>query len=136
MFQDLLHFVSEQSKPKQLPLLKAGYTVKVHQKIKEGNKERIQGFVGLIIKINSGNGVDSTFTVRKIGANAVAVEKIFPYYSPMIKAIDFVRRGDVRRAKLYFMRDRIGKAARVKEKVMTKVQKAAEMKKVAEKTIK
>ncbi|KKP35790.1 MAG: 50S ribosomal protein L19 [candidate division TM6 bacterium GW2011_GWF2_32_72] len=117
------------------PNFQVGDTIVVHQRCKEGDKERIQLFEGDVIAYRS-KGISSTFTVRKIGANAVAVEKIFPYYSPMIKAIDFVRRGDVRRAKLYFMRDRIGKAARVKEKVMTKVQKAAEMKKVAEKTIK
>jgi len=113
VFQDLLHFVSEQSKPKQLPLLKAGYTVKVHQKIKEGNKERIQGFVGLIIKINSGNGVDSTFTVRKI-VEGIGVEKTFPIYSPLIAKIEILKKAKVRRAKMYFMRDRSGKSARLK----------------------
>lgn len=102
-----------------------GDTVKVSQKIKEGEKERIQLFEGDVIAM-SRNGASSTFTVRKIGANSVAVERIFPLYSPLIESVQFVRKGKVRRAKLYYMRDRIGKAARVKEKVLTKEQKIQE----------
>lgn len=102
-----------------------GDTVRVAQKIKEGDKERIQNFEGDVIAIRN-HGIASTFTVRKISANAVAVERVFPYYSPLIDAITFVRRGKVRRAKLYYMRNRIGKAARVAEKVMTKEQKELE----------
>lgn len=99
-----------------------GDTVRVSQKIKEGDKERIQIFEGDVIAMKKG-GITSTFTVRKIGANAVAVERIFPFYSPNIDDVAFVRKGKVRRAKLYYMRERIGKAARVKEKVMTREQK-------------
>jgi large subunit ribosomal protein L19 len=75
----------------------------------------------------SNNGPSSTFTVRKIGANSVAVERIFPFYSPLIETVRFVKKGKVRRAKLYYMRDRIGKAARVAEKVLTKEQKVRQL---------
>lgn len=102
-----------------------GDAIIVAQKIKEGDKERTQMFEGDVIAINN-KGIASTFTVRRIGANAVAVERVFPYYSPLIEGIKFVRKGKVRRAKLYYMRERIGKAARVKEKVLTKEQKAQE----------
>jgi large subunit ribosomal protein L19 len=100
-----------------------GDTVKVSQKIKEGDKERIQLFEGDVIGMHN-NGIASTFTVRKIGANSVPIERVFPYYSPLIEHVEFLRRGKVRRAKLYYMRNRIGKAARVTEKVFTKEQKA------------
>jgi len=102
-----------------------GDMVKVSQKIKEGDKERIQVFEGDVIAMSK-NGIASTFTVRKISANAVPVERIFPYYSPLIERVEFVRKGKVRRAKLYYMRERIGKAARVAEKVLTKEQKEQE----------
>lgn len=104
-----------------------GDTVKVSQKIKEGDKERIQLFEGDVIAMHK-NGAASTFTVRKIGANQVAVERIFPFYSPLIESVQFVRRGKIRRAKLYYMRNRVGKAARVKELVLTKEQKMQERK--------
>lgn len=104
------------------PQLSIGDFVAVSLRIREGNKERLQVFEGDIIAMHK-NGASSTFTVRKIGANSVPVERIFPYYSPLIESIRFVRKGDVRRAKLYYMRNRIGKAARVKEKVLTKEQK-------------
>ncbi len=104
-----------------------GDAIKVSQKIKEGEKERIQIFEGDVIAMRK-NGIATTFTVRKIGANSVSVERVFPYFSPLIEKIEFVRRGKVRRAKLYYMRDRIGKAARVAEKVLTKEQKAQERK--------
>lgn len=96
----------------------------VSQRIKEGDKERIQVFEGDVIAIRK-NGVSSTFTVRKISANAVAVERIFPMYSPLIENVKFIRRGDVRRAKLYYIRERVGKSARVREKVLTKEQKSS-----------
>lgn len=102
-----------------------GDAIKVSQKIKEGDKERIQIFEGDVIAMRK-NGIATTFTVRKMGANAVAVERVFPFYSPLIEKIEFLRKGKIRRAKLYYMRDRIGKAARVAEKVLTKEQKALE----------
>ena len=110
---------------RKFPALKIGDTIVVSLRIKEGDKERTQVFEGDVIAMHK-NGASSTFTVRRIGANAIAVERIFPFYSPKIVSISFVRHGDVRRAKLYFMRDRIGKASRVKEKVMTKKEKALE----------
>ncbi len=107
---------------REFPDFKIGDAIAVHQKIKEGDKERIQIFEGDVIAI-SNNGASSTFIVRKIGANSVPVERIFPYYSPLIESVKFIRRGQVRRAKLYYMRDRVGKAARVREKVITREQK-------------
>lgn len=85
------------------PLLKSGFTVKVHQKIKEGDKERVQIFEGLIIKISSGSGVSKTFTVRKV-VDGVGVEKIFPVNSPNVAKVEIVRASKVRRAKLYYLR--------------------------------
>lgn len=105
---------------RNFPKFAAGDTIAVYQKLKEGDKERLQAFEGDVIAIRS-KGIASTFTVRKIGANSVPVERIFPYYSPMIDSIKFVRKGKVRRAKLFYMRDRVGRAARVEEdKVSTK----------------
>lgn len=106
-----------------------GDTVRVAQRIKEGDKERIQLFEGDVIAIHK-NGISTTFTVRKIGANSISVERIFPFYSPNIESVSFVRKGKVRRAKLYYMRERIGKAARVKERILTKEQKEEIEKKV------
>jgi large subunit ribosomal protein L19 len=96
--------------------ISVGDTVRVHQEIKEGNKKRIQIFEGIVIAVkNSETG--KSFTVRKIGANAIGVEKIFPVLLPSIKKIEIKRKGDVRRSKLYYLREKIGKAAsRIKEK--------------------
>ncbi len=99
---------------REIPFFSVGDTVVVHQRIKEGNKERIQTFQGDVIAIRH-NGASSTFTVRKLGANAVAVERIFPYHTPIIAQIELVKRGKVRRAKLYYLRSRVGRAARVTE---------------------
>lgn len=96
-----------------------GDTIAVSQRIKEGDKERLQVFEGDVIAIHN-NGACGTFTIRKIASNSIAVERIFPFHSPKIESIRFIRHGDTRRAKLYYMRDRIGKSARVKEKVMSK----------------
>ena len=108
------HFEKSQIESKEVPQFKAGDTVRVSVEIKEGNKTRIQDFEGVCISIR-GEGVGRTFTVRKVGANNVGVERIFPLYSDSIKGIKVVRRGRVRRAKLYYLRDRQGKAARIKE---------------------
>jgi large subunit ribosomal protein L19 len=107
---------------RNFPEFTIGDTIAVSQRITEANKERLQVFEGDVIAIKN-NGAASTFTVRKISANAVAVEKIFPYYSPLVASIKFIRKGKVRRAKLYYMRNRVGKAARVSELVQTKEQK-------------
>lgn len=104
---------------KEFPAFEIGDHIAVSQWITEGNKKRLQIFEGDVIAMHK-NGASSTFTVRKIGANSVAVERIYPFYSPIIDAIKVVRKGDVRRAKLYYLRDRIGKAAQVKEKVLSK----------------
>lgn len=118
---------------RNFPTIQIGDTIAVSQKIKEEveakgkkeakeSKERLQVFEGDVIAISS-NGASSTFTVRKIGANSVPVERIFPYYSPMIESIKFVNKGKVRRAKLYYLRKRVGKSASVEEKIMTREQR-------------
>jgi large subunit ribosomal protein L19 len=91
-----------------------GDTLKVHVRVVEGNKERVQVFQGVVIR-RQGSGVRETFTVRKV-SYGVGVERTFPVHSPVVARIERVTRGDVRRAKLYYLRDRIGKAAKVKEK--------------------
>lgn len=98
---------------KKRPNLKIGQTVRIHHKIKEGEKERIQIFEGIIIKMNHGQGADKTFIVRKI-VEGVGVEKIFPLYSPIIEKIEIKKESKVRRSKLYYMRGRSGKSARLK----------------------
>lgn len=99
---------------KEMPEFKAGDTVTVHYKIVEGNKERIQQFQGVVIQ-RKGSGSTATFTVRKI-SNNVGVERIFPVASPYIDKIDVNKRGDVRRARIYYLRERRGKSARITEK--------------------
>ena len=123
---------------KKMPDLKPGFTVRVHQKIKEGEKERIQIFEGLIIAVSAGNGPDKTFTVRKV-VEGIGVEKVFPVYSPNIAKIQVKKSSNVRRAKLYYMRKRSGKSARLKEKhladeVETPVEVAAEKEEVVAET--
>ena len=107
-------FEASQIANKEIPQFRAGDTVRVAVEIKEGDKTRIQNFEGVCIALR-GQGTGKTFTVRKIGANNIGVERIFPLYSDSIKSIDVVRRGKVRRAKLYYLRSRKGKAARIKE---------------------
>ncbi|MEM9564864.1 MAG: 50S ribosomal protein L19 [Actinomycetota bacterium] len=97
-----------------IPEFDPGDTVKVHVKVVEGNRERVQVFQGVVIA-RRGEGIRETFTVRKLSFG-VGVERIFPLHSPIIDRIERVTRGDVRRAKLYYLRDRVGKAAKVKEK--------------------
>jgi large subunit ribosomal protein L19 len=99
---------------KELPAFRPGDTVRVQVRIVEGNRERVQAFEGIVIAI-SGSGVRRTFTVRKV-SYGVGVERIFPLHSPQIDAVQVVRRGKVRRAKLFYLRSLRGKAARVKEK--------------------
>jgi len=107
-------FEQAQVAQKQIPEFRAGDTVRVAVNIKEGDKTRIQNFEGVCISIR-GEGTGKTFIVRKIGANNVGVERIFPIYSDSIEGIEVVRRGRVRRAKLYYLRGLRGKAARIKE---------------------
>ena len=96
-----------------IPDFKAGDTVKVHVRVVEGGRERVQVFEGVVLA-RDGGGLRATFTVRKISFG-VGVERVFPVHAPIIQQIEVVRRGDVRRAKLYYLRDRVGKAARIKE---------------------
>lgn len=110
---------------RKVPVLKAGYTVRVHQKIKEGGKERIQIFEGLVIRVSSGAGVNQTVTVRKM-VDGIGVEKIFPIFSPNIEKIEVTRIGKVRRAKLYYMRERQGKSARLRDLELKGIQMMGE----------
>ena len=103
-------------KKSNYPDFKAGDTVIIHVKIKEGNKERIQQFQGTVIQRRHANSNGETFTVRKI-SNGVGVERIFPILSPNIDKIEVIRKGQVRRARLFYLRGKQGKAARVKEKI-------------------
>ena len=112
--QDLIKSI-EDAQLREVAEFKTGDTVRVHAKVKEGNRERIQVFEGTVIKRQNG-GARETFTVRK-QASGVGVEKTWPVHSPIIEKIEVVRRGKVRRAKLYYLRDRVGKAAKVKERV-------------------
>ena len=107
-------FEKAQLEGKSVPDFRAGDTVRVAVRIKEGDKTRVQNFEGLCIAIR-GQGTGRTFMVRKIGANSVGVERIFPLYSDSIESIEVVRKGRVRRAKLFYLRDLKGKAARIKE---------------------
>jgi len=113
MSQSLLQSV-EENFLKTTPDVKTGYTVKVHQRIKEGEKERTQIFEGLVIGVNGRKGTNQTFTVRKV-VSGVGVEKIFPIHSSNIEKIEVVKFAKIRRAKLYYMRERAGKSARLKE---------------------
>jgi large subunit ribosomal protein L19 len=96
-----------------IPDFKAGDTVRVHVRVVEGGRERVQAFEGVVIA-RDGSGLRKTFTVRKVSFG-VGVERVFPIHAPIIQRIEVVRRGDVRRSKLYYLRDRVGKAARIKE---------------------
>tara|TARA_Y100001978_G_scaffold77708_1_gene69704 strand:+ start:873 stop:1217 length:345 start_codon:yes stop_codon:yes gene_type:complete len=98
-----------------LPSFRSGDTVNVGVKVVEGSKSRVQNFEGVVIAVSSGGGLDKTFTVRKI-SNGVGVERIFPLHSPNIDSIKVLKKGKVRRAKLYYLRELKGKAARIKER--------------------
>ena len=111
---DLLKAITQDYLKDDIPAFNVGDTVRVHIKIKEGNRERIQVFEGFVLKKQNG-GISETFTVRKI-SSGVGVEKTFPIHSPKIEKIEVVRRGDVRRAKLNYMRERTGKSAKIKSK--------------------
>ncbi len=111
--------------PRNFPDFAVGDAIAVSQWITEGDKKRIQIFEGDVIAYHK-NGASTTFMVRKIGSHNVAIERIYPYYSPLIDSIKVVRRGDVRRAKLYYVRDRVGKKARIKERIMTREERVAE----------
>ena len=109
---DVLKSITQDYLKSDIPAFGVGDTVKVHIKIKEGNRERIQVFEGFVLKKQNG-GISETFTVRKV-SSGVGVEKTFPLHSPKIEKIEVVRKGDVRRAKLNYMHERTGKAAKIK----------------------
>ena len=126
---DLLKSVELEQQKQEKPSIKVGDTVKVHVKIKEGNRERIQVFEGTVIKIQNG-GVNQTFTVRRI-SYGVGVERTFLVNSPLVEKVETVRQGIVRRAKLNYLRDRVGKATKVKEKIFVKAEKETVVETVA-----
>ena len=109
-----VHDATKNDLKDNLPNFRAGDTLSLGVKVVEGNTSRIQQFEGTVIAISSGSGTSKTFTVRKI-SNGVGVERIFPYHSPNLDSVKVLKRGKVRRAKLYYLRDRIGKAAKIKE---------------------
>ncbi len=110
---DALKAIAADSLKNDIPEILIGSTVKVHVRIKEGEKERIQIFEGTVIAKNN-SGISETFTVRRV-SYGVGVERVFPIHSPSVAKVELVRKGQVRRAKLYYLRDRVGKAAKVKE---------------------
>ena len=112
---DLIQAFTNEQLKKEIPLVRIGDTVRVHNKIKEGSRERIQMFEGTVIA-KHGGGISETFTVRRI-SYGVGVEKTFPIHSPNVEKADIIRVGKVRRAKLYYLRGRVGKASKVKEQI-------------------
>ncbi len=112
---DIINSIEHEQLKSTIPDIKIGDTVRVHQRIKEGNRERIQVFEGIVIKKQNG-GLNETFTVRRI-SYGVGVEKTFLMHSPLIEKIEVTRVGKVRRAKLYYLRDRVGKAAKTRENI-------------------
>ena len=117
---DIIKSIEHEQLKNKIPELKVGNTVKVHVRNKEGNKERIQVFEGIIIKVQGG-GVNQTFTVRKT-SYGVGVEKTFLVHSPLVEKVELVRVGKARRARLFYLRDRVGKAAKTKEMVGARIE--------------
>lgn len=112
--QDIIRAIEQEQMKNDIPAFRPGDTVKVHVKVVEGNRERIQVFEGTVIR-RRGSGLSETFTVRKI-AYGVGVERTFPLHSPRIAKIEITRQGKVRRSRLYYLRERVGKKAKVKER--------------------
>ncbi len=112
---DIVKAIEQEYKKEELAKFNIGDTVKVYVKIKEGNRERLQAFEGTVIK-RQNSGLNETFTVRKL-SQGIGVERTFPMHSPKIEKVEVTRKGKARRAKLYYLRDRVGKAARTKEKI-------------------
>ena len=117
---DIIKSIEHEQLKSKVPDIRVGNTVRVHQRIKEGNRQRIQVFEGIVIKKQNG-GLNETFTVRRV-AYGVGVEKTFLLHSPLIEKIETVRIGRARRAKLYYLRDRVGKAAKTKEQVGARIE--------------
>ena len=117
---DIIKSIEHEQMKNAIPDLKVGDTIRVHQRIKEGNRERIQVFEGIIIK-KQGGGLNATFTVRRV-AYGCGVEKTFLIHSPAVEKVEVIRVGKARRAKLYYLRDRLGKSAKTKEKVGARIE--------------
>ena len=117
---DIIKSIQHEQMKNKVPVLDVGNTVRVHVRIKEGNRERIQVFEGIIIK-KQGGGVNETFTVRRI-SYGVGVEKTFLVHSPLVEKVEVVRVGKARRAKLFYLRDRVGKASKTKEKLGARIE--------------
>lgn len=117
---DIIKSIEHEQMKNKIPELRVGNTVKVHVRVKEGNRERIQVFEGTIIKVQGG-GINQTFTVRRI-ASGVGVEKTFLVHSPAVEKVEVTRVGKARRAKLFYLRDRVGKAAKTKEQVGARIE--------------
>lgn len=117
---DIIKSIEHEQLKNKIPVLDVGNTVRVHVKIKEGNRERIQVFEGIIIK-KQGGGLNETFTVRRI-SYGVGVEKTFLIHSPLVEKVELIRVGKARRAKLYYLRDRVGKASKTKEKLGARIE--------------
>ncbi len=113
---DALKLIAQSSMKAESPKVEVGDYVRVNVLIREGDKERIQAFEGTVIAMKHG-GISETFTVRRV-AHGVGIERVFPIHSPRVASVDVLRHGVVRRAKLYYLRNRVGKAARVKEKIV------------------
>ena len=117
---DIIKSIEHEQLKNKIPDLHVGDTIRVHQRIKEGNRERIQVFEGIVIK-KQGGGLNATFTVRRV-AYGVGVEKTFLIHSPMVEKVEVVRVGKARRAKLYYLRDRVGKSAKTKENLRARIE--------------
>lgn len=130
---DIIKSIEHEQQKKKVPVLNIGDTVRVHVRVKEGNRERIQVFEGTIIK-KKGGSTNATFTVRRI-SYGVGVEKTFLVHSPRIEKIEVTRVGKVRRAKLYYLRDRVGKAAKTKEKIGARIPKDEDFEEVTEEAV-
>ncbi len=117
---DIIKSIEHEQLKNKIPDLHVGDTIRVHQRIKEGNRERIQVFEGIVIK-KQGGGLNATFTVRRV-AYGVGVEKTFLIHSPMVEKVEVVRVGKTRRAKLYYLRDRVGKSAKTKENLGARIE--------------
>ena len=117
---DIIKSIEHEQLKNKIPVLDIGNTVRVHVKVKEGNRERIQVFEGIIIKVQGG-GVNTTFTVRRV-SYGVGVEKTFLLHSPAVEKVEVVRVGKARRAKLFYLRDRLGKSAKTKERVGARIE--------------
>jgi large subunit ribosomal protein L19 len=129
---DIIRAIEQEQLRKDLPTVSVGDYLKVYLKVKEGTRERVQMFEGTVIS-KKGEGLKETFTVRRV-ASGVGVERVLPVHSPKIDKIEVVRKGRIRRAKLYYLRDRVGKAAKVREKIVVKAAKKT-IKTVSEKVV-